>query len=222
MADGLLLEHEAYFWDLLSPGTPYWWIIVGVLVCYLYGSIPFAYIFTYLFTRQKITELGTKNVGVANTFGVAGLKAGLLTVAGEMSKAALALSLAQLLDNDTRTLALIFVFAAMLGTALSIFLKGKGGMGTTILLFTLIWLSPYSFLLFRGFIIVLYLALKDSFYTSISGNLLLPVALFLIEGELSFVIFGLAVAILYLSRYRRHRDDYALHIKGRNWRSIFR
>lgn len=221
MAYVLLFQH-AYLWNVLSPGTPYWWIIVGVLVCYLYGSIPFAYLFTYLFTRQKITELGTKNVGVANTFGVAGLKAGLLTVAGEMSKAALALALARLLDNDGFTLALIFVFAAMLGTAFSIFLKGKGGMGTTILLFTLIWLSPYSFLLFGGFFIVLYLALKDSFYTSILGYVLLPFALFLIEGELSFVVFGLAVAVLYLSRYRRHRDDYALHVKGRNWRSIFR
>ena len=217
----MLFQHT-YLWNVLSPGTPYWWIIVGVLACYLYGSIPFAYIFTYLFTRQKITEIGTKNVGVANTFGVAGLKAGLLTVAGEMSKAALALSLAHLLDNDGPALALIFVFAAMLGTAFSIFLKGKGGMGTTILLFTLVWLSPYSFLLFGAFFIVLYLTLKDSFYTSISGYLLLPVALFLIEGKLSFVVFGLAVAALYLSRYRRHRDDYALHVKGRNWRSIFR
>jgi len=48
------------------------------LACYIYSSIPF----TYLFTREKLTEKGTGNIGIANTFGVAGLKASIFTVVG--------------------------------------------------------------------------------------------------------------------------------------------
>jgi hypothetical protein len=54
--------------------------------CYLYGAIPFSYVFTYLASGKRIYEAGSRNIGVANTFVVGGMIAGLLTVCSEISK----------------------------------------------------------------------------------------------------------------------------------------
>src|SRR6056297_2677882 len=53
---------------------------------YLYGAIPFGFIFTWLFTGKKVYDYSTRTIGVANTFTVGGKKAGYLTVIGESSK----------------------------------------------------------------------------------------------------------------------------------------
>ena len=57
------------------------------MLSYLYGSIPFGYIATYIIKGKKLTEEGTGNVGVTNTFKVGGTGAGIVTILGEISKA---------------------------------------------------------------------------------------------------------------------------------------
>ncbi len=182
-----------------------------VLVFYVYGSVPFAFIFTYLLKGEIIYNKGTRNVGVANTFMIGGLPAGFLTVAGESSKAVFPLIITNFYFNGDLTTSLVLIFSAMLGTNFSIFLKGKGGMGTTILLWTLGILSPYSFLLFFAISILSFIAVKDSYRTSIIIHSLLPVVLFLTERSIPFAIFGLAASIMFISKYNRSRDDFEQH-----------
>ncbi|MFB0514532.1 MAG: glycerol-3-phosphate acyltransferase, partial [Candidatus Bathyarchaeia archaeon] len=186
-------------------------ILLLASIFYFYGSIPFAFIFTYLLQGKVIYRKGTRNVGVANTFMVAGLPAGFLTVAGEVSKAVLPLVVGNLYYSDDLVISLIFIFSAIIGTNFSVFLKGKGGMGSTILLWTLATLSPYSLLLFFAVSIFAFLATKNSYYTSIIAHLLLPAEIFLIERSTPFTIFGLSTAILFLSKYNRSRDDFKRH-----------
>jgi glycerol-3-phosphate acyltransferase PlsY len=57
-------------------------LVPFTLVCYLYGGIPFAFVFTYLATRERIYTKGSRNVGVANAFHAGGLVVGFLTVCG--------------------------------------------------------------------------------------------------------------------------------------------
>jgi len=186
-------------------------ILLLASIFYFYGSIPFAFIFTYLLKGQVIYRKGTRNVGVANTFMVAGLPAGFLTVAGEVSKAVFPLVVGNLYYSDDLVISLIFIFSAIIGTNFSVFLKGKGGMGSTILLWTLATLSPYSLLLFFAVSIFAFVATKNSYYTSIIAHLLLPAEIFLIERSTPFTIFGLSTAILFLSKYNRSRDDFKRH-----------
>ena len=181
------------------------------LACYIYGSIPFAYLFTYLFTREKLTEKGTGNIGIANTFGVAGLKAGFLTVAGEATKVVMPIVLSHYYYNGSLVISLIFIFFSILGTGYSIFLKGKGGQGTTILLWALLLLSPYTFLLYIGIFLLTFITLKRRYYATIIGYTLLPVEIFLIERDMSFVIFGVLSALYYSLRYKPQKSDYAFY-----------
>jgi len=188
------------------------------LSCYIYGSIPFAYLFTYLFTREKLTEKGTGNIGVANTFGVAGLKAGLLTVAGESTKVVAPIALSHYYYDGSVAISLVFIFISIIGTGYSIFLKGKGGQGTTILLWALLLLSPYTFLLYSGVFILTFITLKRRYYATILGYTLLPAEIFLIERDVSFVIFGGLSALYYSLRYRPQKSDYAFY--SRNMRLL--
>jgi len=196
--------------------------MIFVLFFYIYGSIPFAFIFTYLARGRVIYKEGTKNVGVANAFWVGGLLPGFLTVMGETSKALLPLIISNWYFGGDLTTSFIFIFSAMLGTSFSIFLKGKGGMGRTILMWTLLLLSPISALLLGAVWLVIYKIRKDSYYSSIINNFLMPVVLLSIEQSIPFTIFGLSVAILFYFNFDKTRDDFA-HFKATNkFKDLFR
>ena len=194
---------------------------IFVLIFYIYGSIPFAFIFTYMTKGEIIYKKGTKNVGVANAFGVGGLLAGFLTVMGETSKALLPLIVSNYYFDGDLTTSLIFIFSTMLGTSFSIFLKGKGSMGRTILIWTLLILAPISAILLGATWLVIYKICKDSYYSSIINNFLIPVVLLSIEQSILFAIFGLSVATLFYFNFDKSRDDFA-HYKGTNkFRDLF-
>jgi glycerol-3-phosphate acyltransferase PlsY len=182
--------------------------LLFALVCYIYGSIPFAYIFTYVFKQVKLTEKGTGNIGVANAFGVGGLKAGFLTVFGEATKAALPIIISHFLYSGELKVALILLTASILGISYSVFLKGRGGQGGTILLWGLLLLSPYTFLAFMAVFVVFFFILRNRYYTSIIGHVMLPLEIFLIEGDLAFVVFGAVMAVFYSVRYKPQASDY--------------
>jgi len=184
------------------------------LACYLYGSIPFAYLFTYLFTKEKLTEKGTGNIGIANAFGVAGLKAGFLTVAGEATKVILPIAFSRYYYDGSLVISLIFISLSILGTGYSIFLRGKGGQGTTILLWALLLLSPYTFLLYIGIFFLIFIALKRRYYATVLGYALLPVEIFVIERNIYFILFGALAALYYCLRYRPQKSDYAFYSKN--------
>jgi len=181
------------------------------LICYLFGSIPFAYLFTYLFAREKLSEKGTGNIGIANTFGVAGLKVGFLAVFGEATKVILPITLSRYYYEGSIVISLIFISLSIIGTGYSVFLRGKGGQGTTILLWALLLLSPYIFLLYIGIFSFIFVTLKSRYYATILGYALLPVEIFLIERNIYFILFGVLVALYYCLRYKPQKSDYAFY-----------
>ena len=183
--------------------------LVFAPIFYLYGSIPFAFIFTYLVKREVIYEKGTTNVGVANAFGVGGLFAGSLTVIGEISKALVPLAISWYFFEFDLTISLIFVFSALLGTNFPIFLKGKGGMGATIAIWTLLILSPYSLLLLAAIFVLFIKTSKDSYLSAILTYALAPLVLFLVERSVTFALFAVATALLFCLKYNRRRDEFA-------------
>src|SRR6056297_237659 len=94
-----------------------------VIACcsYLYGSIPFGFIFTRLFTGKKVYKYGTKTIGVANTFTVGGKKASYLTVLGEASKGVLPVIIFPALFQSPSPM-LVSIFFALIGTSFLVFL----------------------------------------------------------------------------------------------------
>jgi len=204
------IDHNQ-FSVLVSPDFLNLRTLLFAIACYLYGSIPFALIFTYLFKREVLSRRGSRNIGVANAFGVGGLGAGFSTVAGEISKMVFPLTLTHFFYGDDVATTVVLVFISILGANFSIFLKGRGGMGTTILIFTLLVLSPYTFLVFAGVFIVLLFTTRRTYITALVGNALLPLEIYLVERHIPFAIFGLLTAALYCIRYDRTASDTAFY-----------
>lgn len=183
-------------------------IIILSIISYLYGAIPYAYIATYLFKKKKLTKEGTGNIGVTNAYKVGGYPAVTITVFGEISKALIPIYLAHRFFSGNLSITLLFVYLSLVGTSFSVFLKGKGGKGSTAAIWSLLILSPYSLLIL---LIVWVAIIKIS-----RGNLLIkkiplffiPIVIFAVERDLIFSLFGLLTSFLfYLNNYGR-KDDF--------------
>jgi len=102
--------------------------IIAVVIGYLLGSIPFAYIAGRLMKGVDIWQVGGKNVGTLNTMREVGTVTGLAVLIADMGKGALAVLIAQWLG-----VSLVFVFivgfAVVVGHWWPIFLKFSGGKG---------------------------------------------------------------------------------------------
>jgi glycerol-3-phosphate acyltransferase PlsY len=175
--------------------------------CYLYGAIPFSYVFTYLASGKRIYEAGSRNIGVANTFVVGGMIAGLLTVCSEISKVVVCIAAAYVLFAGSTDVVLLLVFSAFVGTQFSVFLKGRGSVGSTMQGFALLVLSPLTAIVFFVTIAVAYWLLKIKQGVPIIAEAILPVILLVTEQTVGWVLFGLGTALLFLLKYAIRRDD---------------
>jgi glycerol-3-phosphate acyltransferase PlsY len=186
-------------------------IIIFVILSYLYGSIPFAYSATYLLKHKRLTEEGTGNIGVTNAYKVGGTGAVIITLAGEISKALLPIYAARAVFEGSLLLSLLFAYCALLGTSFSIFLKGRGGKGSTVALWSILILSPYSGFILLGTSIILSICARN--YISIKKLQLLciPVVIQLIEHSLVFTAFAVLTSLLFLFNNYIRKDDFAYY-----------
>ncbi len=63
---------------------------LAVVGAYLLGSVPFGLLVCKALGKQDPRTMGSKNIGFTNVLRVSGKKAGILTLAGDIGKGALA------------------------------------------------------------------------------------------------------------------------------------
>jgi glycerol-3-phosphate acyltransferase PlsY len=126
-----------------------------LLIAYLLGSIPFAFIFSKL-KGKNILEVGWRKSSASNVFYEVGFLPAFFAALGDIGKGALAVFLAKYLNLSPLFQALTGVFA-ILGHNWSIFLKFAGGRGIATFLGALLVFSPR--ILFLSLIPFLLLAL---------------------------------------------------------------
>ena len=54
--------------------------IITALISYLFGSIPFGYIFTKIFLKKDIRDVGSGNIGATNVLRTGNKRLGYLTL----------------------------------------------------------------------------------------------------------------------------------------------
>jgi len=170
--------------------------ILILIIAYLLGSIPTAFIIGKIFEKKDITELGSGNVGTINAIKNFGIIPGVLTFLFDASKAVLAVSIAK---NYSRydILPYFASFLVILGHNFSIFLKFKGGKGLACLVGILLIISPVTIIYLFGFIGILTLAFgkKANAATGI-GIFILPVILHYQNAPLEGVITSFLISLL--------------------------
>lgn len=126
---------------------------VSIIVSYLIGSIPTAYLVGRAFKGVDIRQVGSHNMGAMNTFYAIGFWPGMLVLASDVSKGIVALWLAYLTamylfvveGNMVIPVEMAAGIAVIAGHNFPVFLKFKGGKGGAtaigILAFLLAWIN---------------------------------------------------------------------------------
>jgi glycerol-3-phosphate acyltransferase PlsY len=192
--------------------------LLGLLGCYLIGSIPQAWLIARLVTGKDLRQLGSGNLGVTNTALSVARWAGLLVFLMEAAKGMAAVLLMRALGGSEFLVAL-GLLAAVAGTRWCIWLGGAGGRGNTVGSAGLLLIS-WQILLLVGLVwVILRVGFRESFLATRVGLLLWPLIFAMVEREWWYAFFGAAMALVYLDAQRPETDDHSI-VKER-WPSFW-
>jgi len=206
-------------------------IVIAIVIGYLLGSIPSAYLAGRLRKGIDIREVGSKNMGAMNVFYRVGPMDAVLVTLADLGKGVGAILLVRWLvgiplispfDFGTGLIAT----AAIIGHIFPIFLKFRGGKGAAtaigILIFLMPWAVPFLFVVFA-------IALRITRNATFSYSLLLIVFPFVAGfiyvdryGEPLALVFysiglGVFLGIQYIPRLKEMHDK-----TGGDWSKVIR
>ena len=206
-------------------------IVIAIIVGYIFGSFPSAYLAGRLRKRIDIREVGSKNMGAMNVYYEVGRVEAVLVTLADLGKGIGAILLVRWLSGNPLIspfdlLTGLTAAAAILGHIFPVFLKFRGGKGAAtaigILIFLMPWAVPFLFIIFA-------VALLITRNPTFSYSLLLIVFPFVAGfiyvdryGEPLALVFysiglGIFLGIQYIPRIKE------MHSKtGGDWRKVIR
>jgi len=195
------------------------WAILALVIAYLLGSIPTAYIVGKLRKGTDIREIGSHNMGAMNTFYSVGFWWGALVLLVDMGKGAASVAIAQALDVNQ-----FVVFGAgiltVAGHNLPVFLKFKGGKGGATALGVLITLMPWSILIYGSlFGILLFITRAPTISYGICF-FFFPFVAWLVYDSVPLIIYSVILALIPLLRYIPRLKE--MRQKGGSWTHVFK
>jgi glycerol-3-phosphate acyltransferase PlsY len=193
-------------------------IALLVVICYLIGSIPVAWLTARLVTGEDLRESGSGNVGVMNTALSVARWAGLLVFLAEAAKGAAAVVLARAWGADQVAMGLA-VLATVAGTRWSIWLRGAGGRGNTAGFTAILLLSWQTVVAALVLWCLARVLARKSFLATRILLAVWPLLFGLLTQSWWNVAFGAALSLMYLSTQDPKTDDHLL-IKER-WPSLW-
>ena len=177
--------------------------ILGIILSYLLGSIPFGYLVGKYLKNVDIRERGSGNIGTANAFRVMGAKYAILVLIGDCLKGFLAVFLARrLLIIDNISFYLIIGLFAIIGHNWSIFLKFKGGKGIATTYGVVFSFYPIISLISALIWGIIVITIKIASLGSIISVLSMLILSFIFNTTLEFKYFLIIINLLALFRHR--------------------
>ena len=182
---------------------------VSILVGYLLGSIPFAYIVTRIRKGVDIRDVDIGNMGAGAVIRTVGVRAGIVVGMGDIGKGFVVVEVAQYLDVG---LFWVFAagFAAVIGHCFPLYLGFRGGQGAATLIGVFLGAEPKAMgltLLVIGLALLVNMrnqASRRIFLSIVVGAPFLPVLVYAIYGSIPMVLYSLAlVAYVAVRNVRR-------------------
>ena len=186
--------------------------LIAILIGYLLGSIPAAYIVTHLVKGKDVRQLGGGNVGGLNVFREVGPWPALVVGIVDLGKGAAAVAIAHWLLAVLPLFVLLAGLAAVVGHNWMVFLKFSGGKGMGPTIGALAVVMPlYGYwqglLIFFGVILVPVIITRNVALSMGIGLLALPFIIwFGIHsgiGTIMAVILGLVIVTKFTPTARR-------------------
>jgi len=180
--------------------------VIAVVLGYLLGSIPTAYLATRLATGKDIRRLGGGNVGGLNTFREVGFIPFVAVAIVDVGKGTAAVAIAQWWLDVAEPFVLAAALAVVVGHSWMVFLKFSGGkgMGSTVgalFIFLPLYGYPLGLAFFFGIILIPYIITRNVALSMGIGLLSLPFISWLGVESMPFTIFSIILGLIILIRF---------------------
>lgn len=181
-----------------------------LLICgYLLGSIPSAVWIGKRFYHTDVREHGSHNAGATNTLRVLGRRAALPVFIIDAAKGYGAVMLAHFTDLEGDPLFFLKIgltAAAILGHIFPIFAGFKGGKGVATMAGCMLAIAPIPMLMGLATFIIVLAASHYVSLGSITGGMLFPVYIIIVDGFHSpyKIVFGVLVAVVLIITHRKN------------------
>jgi len=180
--------------------------VIAVVLGYLLGSIPSAYIATRVATGKDVRRLGGGNVGGLNVYREVGAIPAAVAGIVDLGKGAAAVAIAQWLLDVSQPFVLAAVVAAVVGHNWMVFLKFSGGkgMGAAIgALFVLLPVCgyPLGLAFFFGTVLIPFVITRNVALSMGVGLLSLPFIGWLGVKSTPFIIFSIVLGLIILVKF---------------------
>jgi glycerol-3-phosphate acyltransferase PlsY len=168
-------------------------IALAIIIGYLLGSVPFAYIIGRLKKGVDIRNVGGGNVGALNTYREVGPVYGLGVLTADILKGALSVWVATWLGLDLEWIC-VAGFAAVVGHNWPVFIRFRGGMGAATVIGVLAALTPVPLLISAG-IVLLLIGITRNVRLSLCALVLVPVFHWIFDNDFTYIACALGLLL---------------------------
>lgn len=183
--------------------------LIAILIGYLLGSIPTAYIIAKLRKGIDIREVDTGNVGAGSTLRQIGLWEGAVVALVDMGKGAAAILVAQTLDVSQPWL-LGAGFAAILGHCFPFSIGFRGGQGVATIMGIFLILAPEAMVILLGLMGIALFFTRHIFSMTCIAAPFLPLLIGLSGGSAMLIFYSLVVIVFVVFRNRYRFKEFRL------------
>jgi glycerol-3-phosphate acyltransferase PlsY len=173
--------------------------ILSIIIGYLLGSIPTAYIVSRIRKGIDIRNVGSRNMGGANVMREIGTHEGVFVGLFDIAKGAGAILIAQAL-NTSELWVFGAGFAALVGHNFPVFARFRGGRGSATIIGIFLVLAPEAMLVTLVVVAIPFFTTRKFGAAILIGFALLPLFAWLFEGSLTLVRYALAIDVFMLIR----------------------
>ena len=154
--------------------------LIVFIISYLLGSIPFGYIFTKLFLKKDIRNIGSGNIGATNVLRTGNKFIGYITLIMDILKAVIPVLYIKFNYPEFIYITSLSVF---IGHVFPVWLKFKGGKGVATYIGILFSLNLiYGFIFILTWLII-FLIFKYSSLSSIFSSISVPIYLLFFDNN---------------------------------------
>jgi glycerol-3-phosphate acyltransferase PlsY len=180
--------------------------IIAIVLGYLLGSIPTAYLATRIATGRDIRRLGGGNVGGLNVFREVGIVPAVVVGIVDLGKGVAAVALAQWVLQVPPPLVLAAAVASVVGHNWMVWLKFSGGKGMGVSIGSLAILLPlygypWGLAIFFGMVLIPFIITRNVALSMGFGLLSLPFIGWLGMHSNEFVIFSVVLGLIILLKF---------------------
>jgi len=194
-------------------------LVLALLVCYLVGSIPTAYLLVRWAKGIDIRTVGSGNVGATNALRTTGLWAGIVVLAIDVLKGVIAAGLIPgwVVGSRTSGIPLLCGLAAVLGHDFSCFLRFRGGKGVATTMGALLSSRPLVAGAAGAVWLLVFVACRYVSLGSLAAAVAIPISQLLLHQPLREVVIGSVLAGLIIVRHRSNLQRLLSGVEHRAW-----